>query len=308
MPNLVTHTYFADKVAEKLDSNKQEIIARNKDIFYIGSNGPDVFFSFRELKMGVKDMSNKLQSVKTFEVFEKTAEWLQKNYDEASYAYLLGLHCHYALDRVAHPYVNYAIEHGFFKDYEAKYRKSIHTIIEIYFDEYIIRNKLNTTIKDFSCKPLIANTKKDRYTVAKIYQEVINPIYGFNLFSKQIANSILLVNLFHKFTSDKTGRKKKILSLIEKIFFDNYPKLTSFIKPVYEGDKFDFLNNEHRPWRKVRNKSEMTKDSFDDMLNRALLDAIDNINTYEKAINSKAKLDKKSFAVNYEGIHDPSLL
>ena len=308
MPNFITHTYFGDMVAQKLDSDSRLLIAENKNIFYIGTNGPDVFFPFRELNFGAKHFSNKMHNVKVCEVFQSTADYIRNKNDNSMLAYVLGLQCHYALDSVVHPFVFYAIERGFFKEYQKRYQKGIHTIIEIAYDEYVLKEIKKIDIKEYDPSGLIANTKEDRAKVALLYQEAINPVLGFNVFSKDLMKSINLVNIFHKLTNDKKGRRKKFILLLEKLLWNDQTKMSNFVKPVYESDKFDFLNLEKREFYKVRNECAISNESFTELFDRAQNIAVDNIKEYIKAIYDGSKIDKKRYCVNYEGIKDPTLL
>src|SRR5690554_826548 len=96
MPNLITHCYFGDLVLQDLNNNDQEHIKANLQLFYMGTNGPDLFFSFRELNFGIPELSNAMQFVKAYEVFSAAAEYINLHpEDKAARVYFLGLFCHY---------------------------------------------------------------------------------------------------------------------------------------------------------------------------------------------------------------------
>ncbi|MGI6213103.1 MAG: zinc dependent phospholipase C family protein [Christensenellales bacterium] len=304
MPNNVTHCYFGDLVAQDFHSDAGEAVKAHLDLFYMGANGPDLFFTFRELGFGIPSLSNLMQFVKTYEVFESAVQYMRKNpEDTAAYAYFLGLFCHYALDRVVHPYVNYAVEQGFFADYPKKYQKSIHTIIEIYFDEYIIRQKQNLQLVSYTPAKLVANSKADRRKMAQIYNDVVFPVYNVRTSEKKMAVSVWIVNFFHKLLNDKKGRKRAFYEFLEKPI--GYAKLTCFLKPVRDGDSYDFLNNGRRPFRIIRNKSEMSTENFDEMTERARKLCLELTDKFDKACKGGESLRKKDFAINYEGVMDP---
>ena len=50
MPNIITHTIFAEKVLNALSDNKYKtMILNHKEEFLIGANGPDFLF-FHDIK------------------------------------------------------------------------------------------------------------------------------------------------------------------------------------------------------------------------------------------------------------------
>lgn len=304
MPNFIVHSYFGDLVSQSLDKDKQQQIATNQDLYYMGANGPDLFFTFRELNFGVPSFANTMQFIKTYEVFDSAVNYLQQHpEDKAAYVYFLGLLCHYALDSVVHPYVCYAVDNDFFALYPDKYQRSIHTIMEVYFDEYIIKNKQNIELTAYSPKHLLAAKKADRYKMAQIYQDVILPIYEVKISDRAMATSFWIAYNFHYITNDKKGRKRRFYEWLERPL--GYGKLTCFLKPVFDGDNFDFLNNNRRPFRKVRNESELSTETFEDMVARAHTLCIELIQKLDSACQGKEALDPVDFSINYEGVRQP---
>ncbi len=307
MPNFIVHSYFGDLVSHSLDKDKQKQIVANQDLYYMGANGPDLFFTFRELNFGVPSFANTMQSIKTFEVFEAASKYMQQHpQDNVAYVYFLGLFCHYALDSVVHPYVCYAVDNDFFSLYPAKYQRSIHTIMEVYFDEHIIKNKQNIELTAYSPKHLLAASKTDRYKMAQIYQDVILPIYGVKISNRAMVASFWIAYYFHYLTNDKKGRKRRFYQFLELPI--GYGKLSCFLKPVLESNNFDFLNNSRRAFRKVRNESELSTETFEEMLTRAHTLCIELIQKFDAACQGKGALDPADFSINYEGVRDPKFI
>jgi len=305
MPNFITHSYFGDLVVKSLEPDKQELIEQRRDLFYMGANGPDLFFSFRELNFGLPSLANQMQFTKAFEVFAAAAAYLQEHpEDSAASVYFVGLLCHYALDSVAHPYVCYAVDNCFFADYPAKYQKSMHTIMEVYFDEYIIKNKQNLQLTSYNPKNLITAKKADRHKMAQLYQDIVLPIYQMSTSNKAMSASIWIAYFFHRITNDKKGRKRRLYELVELPI--GYSKLTCFLKPIFDSEKYDFLNNNRRPFRKVRNEKELTRENFDEIIARAHKLCIELIKKFDSACKGGTPLDRKDFLINYEGVKDPN--
>ncbi len=307
MPNFIVHSYFGDLVTDSLQPDKQALIESNKDLFYMGANGPDLFFSFRELGFGLPSFANQMQSMNTFEVFDAAAAYIKEHPDDKrAYVYFLGLFCHYALDSVMHPYVYYAVDNCFFADYPAKYQKTMHTIMEVYFDEYVIVHKQNLELSSYSPKSLIAAKKADRHKMAQLYQDIILPIYDAKVSNKLMAISFWIAYFFHRVTNDKKGRKRRLYERMEAPF--GYAKLTCFLKPIFDSNNYDFLNNNRRPFRIVRNEEELSTENFDEMLIRAHKLCAGLIAKFDSACSGGLPLDKGDFLVNYEGIKEPNYI
>lgn len=103
MPDNYTHKYNA-KCALKL----AEYTPRNTEAFIWGSNGPDPLYCFKIYEAHRKDhmyqLANRMHTEKTGLFLQNLFRFAQTN---AQKDYCLGFLCHYALDSVLHPYVNY---------------------------------------------------------------------------------------------------------------------------------------------------------------------------------------------------------
>lgn len=117
MPDSYAHKYNAQS-ALKIANYKP----RNYQTFILGCNGPDVFYYYRKYdpfrKQNMAELSNLLHNHRTGLFLQNMFRFAQTN---AQKDFCLGWLCHYALDSVMHPYINYVttayshpfnIEHG----------------------------------------------------------------------------------------------------------------------------------------------------------------------------------------------------
>ena len=108
MPSILTHYGFNRDVIEDINFLKD-----NEDIYYVGAQGPDVFFFCGIIPfLGVENakyirkFGHALHKKDPTEVFEYFIEYAKKSKDkDILFSYILGAGLHYVLDRKLHPYV-----------------------------------------------------------------------------------------------------------------------------------------------------------------------------------------------------------
>ena len=151
MPAYLTHRIAAQRVLEKTGEG-----IKNKEAFYLGSQGPDVLF-FRNfqpwrdatlsLTLGI-DMHSK----HVRELFEHGLEYV-RNYKgedrDELVSYMAGMVVHYAIDKNAHPFV-YA---------KAGTDSAIHNRIEFMWDSIITKQTWGTNAYEYGFKKEIMYSK-----------------------------------------------------------------------------------------------------------------------------------------------------
>lgn len=101
----MTHYRFGVMVREEASERIQKIIDENREMFDLGLQGPDLLFFYRPYR---KNMVSNIGYA--FHV-ERAKEFLLHIYDvrdlknSALTSYLLGMCCHYMLDRELHPFI-----------------------------------------------------------------------------------------------------------------------------------------------------------------------------------------------------------
>lgn len=107
MPSIYAHYTLGKIVLEKIPLEFQEVINKNRGIFNIGLQGPDIFF-FKDFGKDKKALS--LAHKIHFSPFKETLITftdIYKNFgNESVLAYILGYIGHFALDSSAHGFIN----------------------------------------------------------------------------------------------------------------------------------------------------------------------------------------------------------
>lgn len=142
MPTTYAHYRFGCDVYNLLDPALQRAVDRHRPLYDLGVHGPDVLFYYRPLKHNhVKNLGRACHRTRGDLFFAHCAEVVNRLDDRAAtspvlrkgdaprayMAYLLGVLCHYMLDRSCHPYVYCKQEEGV-----------SHSAIEASFDRHLM--------------------------------------------------------------------------------------------------------------------------------------------------------------------------
>lgn len=305
MPNLITHNYFGKKVLERLPENALKIAEKAPEAFYLGAIGPDCLFALREIGTKYKYYPNRMQYLKTLEVYEKTGDFLRDNPDDIKLSYMIGMMCHYVADFHVHPYVNFSVERGFARYLPLEQQSSIHTLIESAIDSHICDEKLKIPCNEFPAGDASSAPRAVRLSIGELYEKVINGIFDIYPSKRRICISFALTKLFLSFSVDKRGGKKRFFDKVEQKI-GGKKKITGLMRPPEGYGRIDYMNRAHAPWLTVRNGKEYTTASVDELLELAAERAVTYIDNYLRYIFDKTPLIKEDFAVNYEGVRTQS--
>ncbi|HPF56012.1 MAG TPA: zinc dependent phospholipase C family protein [Clostridiales bacterium] len=136
----MAHYQFGQEMIKRLDPELMAVIHNHRREYEIGLQGPDIFYYYKTYRPNrVFRHGLNCHSRPAIQMF---APMFKENREGAALAYLLGLICHYALDRSCHPYV-YGNSRGL----------GDHFKIESAFDCYIIKNR-SLKAERFECFPI----------------------------------------------------------------------------------------------------------------------------------------------------------
>lgn len=301
MPNLITHYFFAEDVIELLPENLKTLIGKYRTAYNLGAVGPDFLFTLREIGDVSARYCNRIHYAHVYDVFAKTAVFLNRNRNDEQVAYMLGFMTHYVADHILHPFVNYFAEEGLTKEYGPRYQRHLHGIIESAVDEWILikKEKNPRTFSSFKCVSASIATKKQ---VGALYRDVINKVYRYDVSNYKIRFSFNICRMFGIIWMDKFKFKKRLVSWIEDTLGIK-KTLSSLMRPPVGYGTIDLLNENKKPWRKIRNvDGELSDKSFAEMYEIIKTEAVRYLGEYMDAVVDRKALDRKDFVVNYEGI------
>ncbi|MFA5449962.1 MAG: zinc dependent phospholipase C family protein [Clostridia bacterium] len=304
MANLVTHVHYAEAILNLLSPHAKEKASAQRDAFVYGSIGPDFLFVLREIGDKSGQFCNQMQYNNTFEVFSSIVDYIREKGTQAEYSYALGLLCHYVMDFHMHPFVNFFVEEGRFKDLPADQQQGIHSMIESALDAYVVTERMGYKESNlYNPAKHIKTTCKTRRAIASLYIGAINKIIGFDVTPFKFNLSIFLTRAFVAFATDKSGRKRKFFSCKEgKTPEQGKKKVRNLMRPPEFYGEIDFLNLEKRPYSIARNRAEFANHSAPELLDAALAKGVEYIEKFIAAVEGGTPLERKDFAINYEGV------
>lgn len=155
MPSAITHQLVAEEAEKLLPEGLQHIIERAPDEYFLGCQGPDLFFFYRIGNKSEYNLGKFLHRSRPYDVFRFFARLLSGEQsarfpaysDEdrtRAFAYILGYIAHYATDSTFHPFVyNYMNKEGS--------EKRVHQLIENDWDVHFLRKFRGREAEKFRC-------------------------------------------------------------------------------------------------------------------------------------------------------------
>ncbi len=110
MPSIAAHYYFGQEIVKRIGRGNPEIteiIHRNKAVFDLGLQGPDLLFYYRPYtKNKVTGLGNEIHSNPAKDFINYALRNIREVKSNAALGYLMGLTCHFILDSSLHGEIN----------------------------------------------------------------------------------------------------------------------------------------------------------------------------------------------------------
>ncbi len=281
MPAFSTHYFFASDMMPYLKKNMRFNL--NEDAVYMGTQGPDIFFSHRAIPLfwrgkTLRKAGSVLHRSKCGELLDEMAEYCEEKSEKPDIAksYLCGFILHYALDRCAHPYI-YEKQNEVIEERHYKNAPSAHNIVELSIDSVMVEERLGIQ------KPLSAKTAfmfkfndEELCEAAKTAAMMSASVNSPKFTAEDVETAFRDVARIQGVLSDKTGLKKILAVVLENLAS---PFTGSFkISSMFRTNRLDyakrFLNLEKNAWCSPYDEAkEQRNESFYDLYNMAKEDA-----------------------------------
>lgn len=247
MPGFATHYLFGVDAYKSLqDTNLRKIIQKYSHSYALGLQGPDVFFFYVPITVGMKiNIGGILHKENTNAFFEEMIKYMsditiQKDFEILS-AYIQGFMGHYLLDTSIHPYVYSRVG-------SSKSRKTLgkHFSLETDIDREVLWHFKKTHQADFSHSDSIAINSREKKTIATMLHHAIMRAYDIDIPVKLIKSAISAFQTECSLLSDSSEWKYKILNGIETRIFGYNIMSPLFINDIHHTE--DPCNLNHRTW------------------------------------------------------------
>lgn len=278
MPGYITHNIFGRKEFKKIDEGIiKESIRKHRNAFYIGLQGPDIFFYFSGyLLINKKNLGSMMHTSGSGEYMTKMLEYITdtshnvKEFDnnarETCISYFVGFLGHYSLDRTCHPYIYWKTDRMHKKkDYHAK-----HVALETDIDYILCKEYYKKNISDFPYSGMSQLNKRELKALAEMLSKVLESTFHNIRFDYNMAYAVLWnFGCVIGKINDKTGRKEKIVSSIENKLMGHEHFTTLFIRDDYKIKNVDPLNKLKKEWYNPWDETYRANDSFYELMDKA---------------------------------------
>lgn len=293
MPLITTHTYFAKDILLKLKTEITSTFKDKKNIYTLFAQGFDPFIFYEFFKLRKYKLQEYCHYTHTDTFFLNLINKIkEKNLhnDATTLAILYGHLCHYILDSIMHPYIVYKTGIYYKEKPETKKYKGLHNELEMQMDAYMYERKNNTPFKNFKIH-------KHLITKEKLSKEIINLLNEtyeetFNIKKGGTKYCIGCKNMYYSYKfliEDKTGLKKKIYRLIDKITSTKEKPYEHFSSHITTINK-NYLNEEHNTWINPWNKEKTSNSSFLDLYEQAIEEGIKLLTATHQFLNNQISI------------------
>ncbi len=281
MPDIWTHILCGNKsIASIKNEELYQQIMKRKNIFKLGTQGPDIFYYYKFWlgmnEKGERVLGRLMHTSSTGEFLINCLKYLKTLSDENSYfeilSYVLGFISHYSLDSIAHPYIYcYALSEGNKKGLNYVSR-SCHKKLEVIIDNIYLYSNHEL---DFGVIQPFEAIDVGVYIPGSIndcLREQIKKIYNYEIKSNIIDNAYRDMKLGLKLLYDPVNIKLRAIKFVEKIL--KIPdKYSCAFYPIVADRSIDYMNTAHREWNNPYKEQDTSRESFNDLLNRAVLES-----------------------------------
>lgn len=296
MPSTVTHAYFVMDLYDRLDKQKQMLLEPYKDQLKIFAQGPDVFYFYNILSFkegaSIRNLGYLMHNQKTQNFFVNLVDYIRikrlENNPEII-AFLYGMISHYVLDMIIHPFIIYKTEnHNRKKRSSYKYfgrHNSMETYIDAYFMQIRGKTKPNSFKPHVFCFPRLTISHNLIHLIDDVFKRTFNMP---NVGSKYELSIKQMKYIYHLFRYDRTGLKKAIYKIFDKIPMMIKPSSLSYNIKLDNTDYYLNINKDY--WRDPLDEKDISNDSFIELYAYALYRTIEIIDEVDKVLLRKKKI------------------
>lgn len=253
MPAVVSHYLLAEKVYKDLQDFAPKI-SINKNAFFWGSFGPDIFLVHRVMPWqkgkSLTHISTRMHNYPAEKILNYIAAYSKSsdnNYiSTISQSYAFGFITHYALDSIAHPYV-LSLSEKLSVMCGGIHTSLCHNQIESVIDTLYLKHEKNIKISNFK---LQKTAPYDR-DVHEIIAKVLHGFFVANEFGNIPEEEIIKAqNDWRKILvlmNDRYSIKKRAAKIGEKAL-KLPPMLSPLLREAYPDLSFDYANMKNDKW------------------------------------------------------------
>ncbi len=257
MPARMTHYLFAQKVFDRLPEDGRP----EPEAFAWGAQGPDFLFCHRFFPwMGgksLKSWGNAIHSADPLKTLGALRDFLKDHGGEGYRDYAWGFFCHYALDSLSHPYINF-LANELAGQRPEETPGTMHGEIESALDAIMLRRETGKLPSEGAWGKTFPRNEAVQRRIARLYRDMIFRAFDEDVSEDELYRATQDARFVFGCTTDRTGLKKRLFDVVEK----GKPSfVSSHIVPMTERDDIDYANSLNNPW--TAGEEERTESFFD---------------------------------------------
>lgn len=261
MPNIVSHYLLSKRLESYLDTEYPSY-EYSKNALLWGAQGPDFLWSANCLKPNLKstfELASEIHKGDPDKTLLFMSAFCEGADNPTERGYLMGFYSHYALDSLAHPFVNFGSEQAA-ESGEAVSEAAAHAEIEINLDTILLRYECGSLPNELRLKKCLPMDEMVISHISLIYSLLAKQIFEQDI---DILNITAAAKKFCKYVKhcyDPLGIKRDFHIKAEKLAHKDPFKSLSF-RPITEDDSHDYANILHNEW--TNGGTVCTKSFFD---------------------------------------------
>ena len=296
MPSFLTHYILGNQAVNKLDNNLRKIIKDNYYAFSVGTNGPDVFFYNNCLPWHDSNQSKVVANYGSinhrYNINKFFKEFIENANDSISKSFVSGYLCHWAMDKVCHPFVYYNTEGS---DLSLPYHKEFESTI----DHFILNDIMGISIRDIKPYSLLKYDNESLKSIYKVLYKPFKEVYNIDLKENDVYDSCIHIYKAQKLLYDPYGIKKKVIRLLENNILNKPFEYSCMIIPHKFNNSLDITNEKHNTWHHPYT-NKPSNESFMDLYNTSLNTALSILNLYDSYLNGESTINDILNYINNE--------
>lgn len=298
MPAFSTHYIFAKEMTDRIKEIADFEV--NENALLIGAQGPDIFFFHRafpwQIGKTLRKLGSALHREKPSVLLDRLYEYCKKsNNADIAKSYAFGFILHYALDRNCHPFVYY-LQNRITNKIHGFNPHSAHNIIEHSLDSIMLNTRLNIA------RPVLFETEGTLdFTPAELSETARAIAFTADIYYEDALTAVKDMKSTQKLLLDRNGRKKQIISKLEKIAspFTNNFLLSSYFRTDDLENAKKYVNINKANWKSPFDSTVCNRNFFE-LYELAKDDAEKMLINWQSGVDGKTNTNNLSFLTGVE--------
>lgn len=292
MPSLATHYLFGQDLLQKTDETVRNTIEKSIGAFYLGLQGPDIFFyDLAHAVIARNHNIGKIMHAKRSDIFFYKYIHYLKNHklskNAAALSYFYGMLCHYSLDCIAHPYIYYFT--NLHDKSPSGIRKSLdsHVLFESEIDELFYHDRTSQNICDMKRSSFMNISKSEIAVISPVIAYAISETYKCDISANFVKGSIRRCRTSNAMLNNRLGIKRPLIGIIEKKLLGNH--FAKYMMYTRKLPSRSCLNEDHQEWHFPTDNKELHF-SFMELYQLGMSNALELIDQASHVMNGRCSI------------------